>query len=199
MKTLFNLGLVTLIIGSLAFHPPVEKTIFKVDKSKSTVVWNGYKVLGSHTGNVDIKNGALEFDSKNNLTGGSFELDMKTIVCNDLTGGTADKLVGHLKSDDFFSVEKFPTSKFIITNVKKTGKTNVFSVTGNLTIKGATHPVTFDAEVNSNGNTSTADAKIVVDRTKYDVRYGSGKFFDNLGDSAISDNFDLVVSIVTTK
>jgi polyisoprenoid-binding protein YceI len=199
MKTLLKLGLLTAVIGAFAFHPPVEKTSQKVNTSKSTVVWNGYKVLGSHTGNVNLKNGALEFDSKNNLTGGSFELDMKSIVCNDLTGGTADKLVGHLKSDDFFSVEKFPTSKFVITSAKKKGTGNTYTVTGNLTIKGITHPVTFDADVVSRGNNSTATAKIVVDRTKYDVRYGSGKFFDNLGDSAINDNFDLVVSIESAK
>jgi polyisoprenoid-binding protein YceI len=102
-----------------------------------------------------------------------------------------DKLVGHLKSDDFFGVEKFPTSELIITE-SAPFKNNEATVTGKLTIKGITHPVTFKAVKVGTGYT----ALITVDRTKYDIKYGSGKFFDSLGDKMIYDEFTLDVKLV---
>lgn len=187
------LGLMT-----LAFHPPVEKKSYNVDTKKSTIVWKGRKVTGSHDGNVTLKSGSLEFDGSK-LTGGAFEMDMNTITCNDLSGNMKDNLVGHLKSDDFFGVEKYPVAQFKITKASRKGKTDQYDITGDLTIKGQTHPVSFVATVKDGASTATADATIKVDRTKYGVRYGSGKFFDNLGDKAISDEFDLDVKLEISK
>ena len=161
-----------------------EKKEIKTDKS--TVTWKGYKVTGSHYGTVDIESGYLNFD-EGNLTGGEFVVDMTTIVSNDLSGEYKGKLEGHLKSDDFFGIEKHPTAKLVFTKVKSTGK-NSYQVTGDLTIKGKTAPVTFDLSVY--GNKATANVKI--DRTVYDIRYGSTSFFDDLQDKAIYDEFDLV-------
>ena len=161
-----------------------EKKEIKTDKS--TVTWKGYKVTGSHYGTVDIESGYLNFD-EGNLTGGEFVVDMTTIVTNDLTGEYKGKLEGHLKSDDFFGIEKHPTAKLVFTKVESTGK-NSYKVTGDLTIKGKTAPVTFDLSVY--GNKATANVKI--DRTVYDIRYGSTSFFDDLQDKAIYDEFDLV-------
>lgn len=161
-----------------------EKKEIKLDKSK--VVWKGYKVTGSHEGTIAIKSGSLTFDNSK-LTGGEFVIDMTTINSTDLQGGGKDKLDGHLKSDDFFGVETFPTATLVFKKVTASGK-NAYNVTGDLTIKGKTNPITFTISIY--GNKATASLK--VDRTKYDVRYGSTSFFDDLKDKAIYDEFDLV-------
>jgi polyisoprenoid-binding protein YceI len=169
---------------------PVDNEVKQVKTTESTVTWKGYKVTGSHHGTIALKSGSLIFDG-DKLTGGEFVVDMPTLVSNDLQGEYKGKLEGHLKSDDFFGVDAHPTSKLVFTSVKATGK-NSYEVTGDLTIKGKTNPVTFDISIY--GNKATATMK--VDRSLYDVKYGSGSFFDNLGDKTIYDEFDLVVDLV---
>jgi polyisoprenoid-binding protein YceI len=164
-----------------------EKKDIKIKNSK--VVWKGYKVTGSHEGTINIKSGSLSFND-GKLTGGECSIDMTTLVSTDLTGEYKGKLEGHLKSDDFFGVEKFPTATLIFTDVKVKGK-NSYNVTGDLTIKGKTNPVTF--EISIYGSKATTSLKI--DRTKYDVKYGSTSFFDGLKDKAIYDEFDLVADL----
>ncbi len=188
-KSVFSLVL-AVVVGSTAFATtPVEIVKKEVKTAESTVTWKGYKVTGSHYGTINLKEGALMFDG-DQLTGGEFVVDMTTLISTDLAGESKGKLEGHLKSDDFFGVESNPTSKLVFTSVKATGK-NSYKVTGDLTIKGKTNPVTFDVSVY--GNKATATMK--VDRSKYDVKYGSGSFFDNLGDKTIYDEFDLVVDL----
>lgn len=161
----------------------------KIDASASTLNWVGKKVTGQHEGTVNIKDGALVFTGKK-LTGGTFTVDMTSLTSTDLSGEYLGKLNGHLNSEDFFSTAKFPMSTLLFKTIAaKT--TNLYTVTADLTIKGQTHPVTFDMAVNGN----TASTKFKVDRTKYDIKYGSGSFFDNLGDKAISDDFDLAVAL----
>tara|TARA_R110002049_G_scaffold252643_1_gene427850 strand:- start:979 stop:1554 length:576 start_codon:yes stop_codon:yes gene_type:complete len=164
-----------------------EKKDIKIKNSK--VVWKGYKVTGSHEGTINIKSGSLSFND-GKLTGGECSIDMTTLVSTDLTGEYKGKLEGHLKSDDFFGVEKFPTATLIFTDVKVKGK-NSYNVTGDLTIKGKTNPVTF--EISIYGSKATTSLKI--DRTKYGVKYGSTSFFDGLKDKAIYDEFDLVADL----
>jgi polyisoprenoid-binding protein YceI len=124
------------------------------------------------------------------LTGGEFVVDMSSLAATDLEGENKQKLEGHLKSDDFFGVAEHATSTLVFTDIKAKGK-NSYEVTGDLTIKGITKPVTFDVSVY--GNKATASLKI--DRAQYNVRYGSGSFFDNLGDKTIYDEFDLIVDL----
>ena len=162
----------------------------QVKTSESTVTWKGYKVTGSHYGTIDLKEGALIFDG-DQLIGGEFSVDMGSLVSDDLQGEYKGKLENHLKSDDFFGVADHPTSKLVFTEVKATGK-NSYEVTGDLTIKGKTNPISFDISVYG----SKATATMKVDRSLYDVKYGSGSFFDNLGDKTIYDEFDLVVDLV---
>lgn len=183
IKTLTLTALVAII--TLSFTKIVtEKKEIKIENSK--VVWKGYKVTGSHEGTILLKSGSLSFQ-ENVLIGGEFEIDMTSINTTDLTGEYKGKLEGHLKSDDFFGVENFPSAKLVFTNVAPKGK-NSYNVTGDLTIKGKTNPVTF--EISIYGNKATASLKI--DRTKYDIKYGSSSFFDDLKDKAIYDEFDLV-------
>ena len=161
-----------------------------VDVAKSTISWVGKKVTGQHEGTIKLKDGAF-FLKNNKIARGKFTVDMTSIQVNDLKAGEGkEKLEGHLKADDFFGVEKFPTANINFKNVTEKSN-NVYTVVGDLTIKGITKPVTFDLIVKD----KTATAKLVVDRTKYDIKYGSGSFFDNLGDKVISDNFDLTVSL----
>jgi polyisoprenoid-binding protein YceI len=177
-----------------AFTNPQKITAYNVDTEQSKVQWTGRKVTGEHTGTINIKAGALDVEG-NKLVGGTFTIDMTTINDEDLSGEYKAKLEGHLKSDDFFGVATHPTSTFVITEAKAK-KGNEYDITGNLTIKNITHEISFPATVKISGEQVTADAKIVVDRAKYDVRYGSDSFFDNLGDKVIYDEFDMVVNLV---
>lgn len=198
MKKSFILSLVAVAVAAftIAFTGPADT--MAVDTKASVVSWKGYKVTGSHYGKIAIKNGNLNF-SNGALTGGSFEIDMASISCEDLSGGTADKLVGHLKSDDFFGVEKYPTAKFVITQVVSRGTPGAFKIAGDLTIKSTTKPIKFMADVKEDGGKMVATAKITVDRSDYNVRFGSGSFFDNLGDKTIYDEFDLDIKLVASN
>ena len=187
-RSIFTIVLAFFTAGIYATEPVAEETV-TVKAEESTVTWKAYKVTGSHTGTVALKSGDLVFDN-GTLKGGEFVVDMTSIICTDLEGEYKQKLEGHLKSDDFFSVASHETSKLVFTDVKATGK-NSYEVTGNLTIKGITKPVTFDVSVYG----SKATATLKIDRAQYDVRYGSGSFFDDLGDKTIYDEFDLVVDL----
>lgn len=164
--------------------------VYVVDAAASQVNWLGKKVTGQHNGKIKIKSGKLDV-AGDSIKGGSFELDMTSITVEDLKDPeTAGKLIGHLKSDDFFGVEKFPVSTFKITSVK--GK----EITGDLTIKGVTKPISFASDVTIKDGVLTAKASIPVDRTVWDLRYGSGKFFKGLGDKVIADVFNIDLSLV---
>ncbi len=187
MKNRVQTIIAALIISTVAFSfTTIEdgKKQIKIETSK--VTWKGYKVTGSHQGTINLKEGELTFKN-DKLVGGNFTIDMSSIVNTDMEGEYKAKLEGHLKSDDFFGVEKFPSAILIFKEVKSTGK-NSYEVTADLTIKNKTNPVTFDISIY--GNKATANIKI--DRTKFDVRYGSTSFFDDLQDKAIYDEFDLV-------
>ena len=187
-NTIKTVTLAIIAIVTLSFTTmETEKKDIKIKNSK--VVWKGYKVTGSHEGTINIKSGSLSFND-GKLTGGECSIDMTTLVSTDLTGEYKGKLEGHLKSDDFFGVEKFPTATLIFTDVKVKGK-NSYNITGDLTIKGKTNPVTF--EISIYGSKATTSLKI--DRTKYGVKYGSTSFFDGLKDKAIYDEFDLVADL----
>jgi len=180
MKTLL---LAAIVIAGTAFTiNPIERKEIK----EGTITWTGTKVIGSHTGTLDLKSGYLEMEG-DNLTGGMFEVDMTSIKNTDLDAGSRQKLEGHLKSKDFFNVAEFQTATMTIKGARKNG--NVYDVMGDFTIKGITETVNFKIEM---GKTD-ARATVVIDRTKYGIKYGSGDFFDNLGDKAISNNFDLDV------
>lgn len=169
---------------------------FIINTKSSKLEWEGEKVTGKHTGTVAFKSGELKV-KEGKLVGGSFETDMNAIVVTDLEGEWKDKLEGHLKNEDFFNSSKFPTAKFEITKVEYTPneRTN-YKITGKLTIKGITNEVSFPAKVNLVGHTLTAATEFKIDRTKWDIKYGSGQFFSDLGDKAIYDEFLVKIAIV---
>lgn len=162
---------------------PIKKV---VDTDTSVILWKGKKVTGSHEGTIKIKEGNLLFE-EGKLFGGSFIVDMTSIVCTDLQGKSSKKLQGHLMSNDFFSVPNHPTASLLISSVREKKAANSYTVSADLTIKGITNSIDFDATVTANRATSN----IIIDRTDFDIRYGSGAFFDNLGDRMIYDEFEL--------
>ena len=176
-------------VATLSMNSAVAQTK-KIIAEKSKIVWVGKKVTGQHEGTVNFKEGALIFEGKK-LKGGNFVVDMPSLNCTDLQGEYQGKLNGHLKSDDFFGTAKFQTSTLVFKKIADKGN-NTYTVVADLTIKGITNPVTFDVVVSGN----TAKTNLKIDRTKYDIKYGSGSFFDDLGDKTIYDDFELTVNLM---
>lgn len=171
---------------------------YGIDKRGSVVTWRGSKVFApeqAHSGYVYISKGELMIE-KGQLVGGAVEIDMNTIT--DPVHGSDNNLINHLKDPDFFDVKKFPIATFVITRVASVNAENL-NVTGNLTIKDITHAVTFPAKIEVKGEIVNATGKVTIDRTKWDVRYNSGKFYDDLADEAISDDIEFDMKIVATR
>lgn len=165
---------------------------FNLAPAQSNIEWTGRKVTGSHNGTIAITQGELILND-GQLTGGKIAVDTTSIKIDDITDPqTNAQFAGHLASDDFFSSQKFPEAQLDIISVK--GK----HVEAHLTIKGITHPVEFDAAIDVKGNELTANATIIVDRTLYDMKFRSGNFFTNLGDTLIFNEIELNVAVHAT-
>jgi len=181
----------TLALGLITFAGVAAPKVVNVNKSASSIAWLAKKVTGEHNGTVGISAGALSING-NKLVGGNFTIDLKSIKDLDITdAGYNQKFIGHITSGDFFEVEKFPTASFVITKVAGN------QVTGNLTVKGITKSITFPAEIAVKGGKVSAKANITIDRTDFNIKYGSKKFFESIGDKAIFDDFALTVSLVS--
>jgi polyisoprenoid-binding protein YceI len=168
-------------------------TPFVVDAAKSTFKWTAKKVTGTHWGNVKVASGVI-YTENGNVKNGNVTMDMNSIETKDLEpakGG--DKLTGHLKSEDFFSVAKNPTAKLEIKSV--TAAATGVTCVADLTIKGITKEITFPATISYMDNVMVAKADFKIDRTKWDIKYGSGSFFENLGNKAIDNDFEVSVTI----
>jgi len=177
-------------------HVASEKYI--IDTKESVLTWEGSMVFGfeeEHIGYVYISKGELLIE-KDSLVGGTAEIDMSTIEYKDKESKNTP--VKHLKSPDYFDVEKFPVSTFSITKVEDAIRGNI-KVTGNLTIKGITNPITFPAKIEVKDGIVEASGKVIIDRTQWGIRYRSGKFYDNLADQAVSDDIEIHMKIVAKK
>ena len=195
MKLKITSILLLAVIASFSFIAfTLKDDVYKVDLTKSSITWEGKKFAGSHKGTVELTSGNLNFNGKK-LTGGGFIANMTTIKDADKNGG----LEKHLKSEDFFGVEKFPAANFVIKKIEGNGAS--VNITGDLTIKSITAPITFPATLVWNADktvTATAD-KITVDRTKYGIQFKSKSVFANIGDNFIYDEFTLSVKLVAAK
>jgi polyisoprenoid-binding protein YceI len=201
-KTFFFSFLTILAFAGMSFTTPNtgEVVTYSVDTESSKIEWRARKVTGKHNGHLMIKSGSLDMED-GVLKGGSFDIDMTTITVLDLEAGKGkEKLEGHLKSADFFNVEEHNTANFNITKVYPIDTKGTYRVIGDLTIKGNTNEVKFNATVaEENGKIMATATEVEVDRTEYDVRYGSGSFFSNLGDKTIYDEFQLDITLVAAK
>jgi polyisoprenoid-binding protein YceI len=180
--------------SSFSLHVGNEKYVI-IDTKESVVAWTGSSVHGKHEGYVYISKGELMIEN-GQLMGGTVEVDMNTI--EDDSHRSESNLIKHLKDTDFFDVEKFPFSTIAITGVSSINVEDK-EITGNLTIKGITHPVIFPAKLEFDDNIIKANGRLVIDRTKWDVRYGSRKFYDILANQAISDSIEFNIKIVAKK
>ena len=196
-----NLLSTLLLLSAVAFSPVMEMdapATLTVNKSESTVTWKAKKVTGEHYGKVPLSDANLDY-ANGRITGGAFEIDMTALTVEDITDANSNKrLTDHLKSDDFFSVANHGKSSFKI-NEAKTSNGKDYEIKGDLTIKGITQPVTFPAIVENVGNKVIATAKIIFDRTKYDIKFRSGNYFENLSDKLIYDDVELDVKLVAEQ
>jgi polyisoprenoid-binding protein YceI len=197
---LLNAFLVTAVINVSYGQAKVDKlaSAYVIDTKQSVVAWKGSMVLadnGKHTGYVYLSKGELTIN-KGQLAGGKFEIDMTSIEYKDKE--ETNSPVQHLKSADFFHVYSFPISTFVITEVTSVDGENI-KITGNLTIKDATKPITFPAKIQVKDGVVNGNGKVIIDRTLWDIRYKSGKFYDNLADEAISDDIEFDMKIVAKK
>ncbi len=196
----------SLILGAFASFLMVSSSVamattsqYSLDVQKSLVKWTGKKITGSsHMGNLTFKSGSLKWDGTKPV-GGEFIIDMNSLTDEDMpkTDENNAKLVGHLKSDDFFAVSKFPTATFVIKTASQKSP-GVYTLTGDLTIKDKTNSISFDAKIEQkDGGILLGNAKTTIDRTKFDVRFNSKAFFDvkKLGDKVILDEVELEMNL----
>ena len=175
----------------------LEKGSYNIITSESEMKWIGKELsTKTHTGTLMLKNGKIEIND-NGVIHGNVEIDMKTINVTDMVGGGKVKLEGHLNSSDFFNVNKYPSAFITFQNGKMPVVNNQIDLTGKLTIKEITHPISFTAELLQVKPTLKVKASMSFDRSKYDVRFRSGKFFENLGDKLILDDIDVAVLMVS--
>ena len=204
MKKMIFFSLIVSLAGSgiVAFKADKKHTdLYNVDIRQSSLQWYGRKVTGEHKGTIMLSGGQIKNDHGN--LAGTFEIDMNTIENTDQTGEPKANLENHLKSDAFFGVAKFPKSTFVLSSVTPVKEPKsaelTHSVKGNLTIKDKTNEITFDVAVKMESNKMTFIGEVVVDRAKFDVRYGSKSFFPDIGDKMIYDEFTMKLNVVAFK
>jgi len=204
MKQISLLTLVAILLSSGVFAKDSEntETVFKVETNQSKVIWTGKKVTGEHTGTLLLDGGEVKLNG-DEVVSAEIKLDMNSISNSDLTDPKWNKkLVDHLKSEDFFSVDTYPQASFETTGFSKNDIVSVndadYTVTGNLTIKGITHEVSFPVKVAVDGNRLAANGTATFDRTKWNIKYGSGSFFSGLGDKMIYDEFEIEFDLVAS-
>jgi polyisoprenoid-binding protein YceI len=206
MKLIPHKTISVLLFALILWNPlpsSAERVSYNLITDKSSLSWTGEKVTGSHNGILSVKSGEAIIEN-NTLVGGSFELAMGTIKNLDIEDPKYNKkLTDHLLSADFFNALEFPVARFVITTATPLKEPNPdgtnYTITGDLTIKGLTAPITFPAKVTLDGKQALAQATTKVDRTAFNIRYGSGKFFENLGDKLIYDMFTVSCNLVSER
>jgi len=164
--------------------------LYDIDSEKSSIEWLGKKPTGSHNGDIELKQGSIKVDENGIISGGEFIFNMQTINCTDLEGQPKTNIEGHLKNEDFFNVEKFPEAYFTIE------KSDDKKMSGVLTIKNKSNPITFNY---TRTGPLEFTAEIKVDRTLYDIKYGSKSFFSDLGDKFIEDIITITLNPIIFK
>lgn len=197
-----NKFIISLVIALMAINLTAQDR-YETDADASKIKWVGKKVTGEHWGYVPFDSGELMIKD-GRLMSGEFKANMSLLNVKDLEDEEMNaKLTGHLKSPDFFSVAKYPQAHFrinkaLVNAFASDGEPN-YTLSGELTIKGKTHPITFPAIVKIEDDKVSAKATFVFDRAKYDIRYNSGSFFENLGDNLIYDEVPLSIELIAKK
>lgn len=192
----FALTLANVLAGG-----PVAKEKYKIDASKSTVKWTAKSATGGHFGKVQIANGGFEYDGKSFFSG-TVVMNMTSISVDDLEDASRkERLTNHLKNDDFFAADKFPEATLVISGSKPGKSAGQLEITGNLTIKGITKPVSFPVSVKGAGSNLEAEGTITIDRIEYDIKYRSKHVLDPsaLANRLIHDEFTLDFKVAASK
>lgn len=196
LETLFANLFVSLIFVSFAFG---QSQTYHVDVERSVLSWEGHRFFGGmHTGNIDIKEGVLQVDA-DQLVGGTFRIDMNSIVVTDIEGDPAERLAAHLKTDDFFDVANHPQATFRLKHIDYAGDQQA-AIVGEITIRGITQQISFPAVITmGEGRLHAVAQGIRVDRTVHESRYGSVNFFRDLGRKIVHDEFVLHVELFAER
>ena len=178
---------------------------YEVVKSRSTLIWTGYYLFefGEHNGTVDLASGDVQVENQM-ITTGRFIIDMTSIKDLDMAQDNGGKdLQQHLMNRDFFDVDQFPTAQLQIVRTEKMKEASAggpnYDVFGELTIKGVRNSIKSPALVTITENSVEAKARFKFDRTKWDIKYNSGKFFADAGDGAISDAIAIDIELYASK
>jgi polyisoprenoid-binding protein YceI len=175
---------------------------YHLDLEQSQIAWTGEKVTGSHSGTLALAHGFVTADG-GLIQAATIQIDMNSLACTDLEGESKESIENHLKNDDFFGVDQHPIAQFdlkLMQPIRATGENAPnFSATGEVRIKGISQPISFPVRVHFETDRVTLMAQVTVDRTKFGIKYGSGSFFDNLGDRAIYDDFTIDFSLIAVK
>jgi polyisoprenoid-binding protein YceI len=183
-----------LILSILALNLSPLETV-PVNTQKSTIEWEGGSATTTHNGLISLKSGNLEI-SDGKLTGGTFEVDMTSITNLDVSEAYRGKLENHLKSEDFFDADAFPTAQLIIVKATEE-KENLYRIIADFTVRDITKSIEFDATLTPSGNSYKASANFTFDRSEYEVKHRSGSFFMGLGDKLIYDEIKVAISVIT--
>ncbi|WP_417238060.1 YceI family protein [Bizionia sp.] len=174
-------------------------TKYLVDTEASTILWKGFKPTGTHTGTIKVESGVFTMNG-DAIESGSFLIDMNSLYVTDLPEDDENhgKLTGHLKSPDFFDVEAFPASAFEVTGF--TNENGKMMLSGNLKMKDTENNISIPVTVSENNDSVTITSEtFTIDRSKWNVKYGSKSFFDDLGDKFINDDMELQITITANK
>ena len=176
-----------------------EQGIYSVHIDKSELSWIGKELSTKiHTGSLNISNGIIQVSDDNSISG-NIKINMSTINVTDLQGRSKEMLEKHLRSADFFEVENYPEAQINFKSKSFNKLVNQISFEGDLTIKDITNPISFNATLIESSPYLKANAILSFDRSKYDVRFRSGSFFENLGDKLILDDIDVNIKLVNEK
>ncbi|TAL67555.1 MAG: YceI family protein [Bacteroidetes bacterium] len=192
-----------LFYSIITLHSQNKQDTYKLLTDKSAIIWEGKKLLGTHTGNVKFTSGTLQVNNIN-INGGEFTVDMTTITDTDLDDKEYNaKLVNHLKSEDFFNIAKYPKSYFKITKAEPysdiENKNINFKIYGEMKIKGIKNPIEFPAIIRFDNDGIFARAKFTIDRTKWKIKYKSASIFSDLGDKFIYDDIGFEMNLYFEK
>ncbi len=176
-----------------------EQGVYKVVIDETELSWIGKELSTKiHTGTLNLSNGIIQVDNDKKITG-NITINMSTINVTDLQGRAKEMLEGHLRSVDFFEVENFPKATLSFKSKSFNKLKNQINFEGELTIKDISNPILFNAILLESSPYLKAKAILSFDRSKYNVRFRSGSFFENLGDKLILDVIDVNITLVTKK
>jgi len=190
IQILFKKSLLLAAVVSISYAQ-----IFTIDAAASELKWKAEKVTGKHHGGLKVKSGTIQIN-KNKIVKGTVIADLTTIQDFDITSDTHRlRLENHLKSSDFFAADSFPNAIFTFGSGISLGD-DKYKINGSMEIKGMSRPVEFEAKITWDMKKALATGTITLDRSKWDIRYRSGSFFENLGDKAINDDFNVDFNLV---